>query len=154
MLVAAGQIQTVGVVGLGTMGAGIAEVFARNGFSVIAVEASQPALERGQATLRHSTDRAVKRGKLTAADQTALWDRINFSTELSALATADLVIEAIPERLELKRDLFATLDSLTPEHTILATNTSSLSVTEISVATSRPDRVVGLHFFNPAPVQN
>ena len=150
---AAGQIQTVGVVGLGTMGAGIAEVLARNGFSVIAVEASQPALERGQATLRHSTDRAVKRGKLTAADQTALWDRINFTTELSALATADLVIEAIPERLELKRDLFATLDSLTPEHTILATNTSSLSVTEISVATSRPDRVVGLHFFNPAPVQ-
>lgn len=148
-----GQIDTVGVVGLGTMGAGIAEVFARNGFSVIAIEASADALVRGQETLEHSTARAVKRGKLDEQAQAALWERITYSTDLGTLAGADLVIEAIPERLELKRELFATLDSITPPETILATNTSSLSVTEISVSTSRPDRVVGMHFFNPAPVQ-
>ena len=148
-----GRIHAVGVVGLGTMGAGIAEVFARNGFTVIAVEADAGALERGQQTLEQSTARAVKRGKLDADEQAALWARVTYSTDLQDLAAANLVVEAIPERLELKRDLFAALDQLTPPEIILATNTSSLSVTEISVSTSRPDRVVGMHFFNPAPVQ-
>lgn len=148
-----GSVTTVGVVGLGTMGAGIAEVFARHGFSVIAVETDDAGVDRGRGTIAGSTQRAVDRGKLGEADRDALIGRIEFGTDRKALAQADLVIEAIPEQLELKRELFAELDDITPEHTILASNTSSLSVTEISVATSRPDRVVGMHFFNPAPVQ-
>jgi 3-hydroxybutyryl-CoA dehydrogenase len=146
------EITTVGVVGLGTMGAGIAEVMARNGLRVHAVEIDDAALNRGRAHVAHSTRRAVARGKLTAEDAAALLDRIEYTTELDPLASADLVVEAIPERLELKRELFRKLDGICSAETIFATNTSSLSVTEISVATSRPARVVGLHFFNPAPV--
>ncbi|HXR71901.1 3-hydroxybutyryl-CoA dehydrogenase [Actinocrinis sp.] len=146
------EIATVGVVGLGTMGAGIAEVMARNGLRVHAVEIDDAGLNRGRAHVAHSTRRAVSRGKLTAEEAAALLDRIEYTTELAPLASADLVIEAIPERLELKRELFRKLDGICSAETIFATNTSSLSVTEISVATSRPSRVVGLHFFNPAPV--
>ena len=147
------ELKTVGVVGLGTMGAGIAEVFARNGLTVVGVERDQEAAERGRGHIQHSTDRAVKRGKLSVEDQQALFDRVTFATELEALADCDLVIEAVIERLELKREIFAELDKVVREDAILATNTSSLSVTEISVATQRPRRVVGMHFFNPAPVQ-
>lgn len=147
------QIATVGVVGLGTMGAGIAEVFARAGLNVVGVERDDAALEAGRGHVDTSTGRAVKRGKLTADEQAALVGRIEFTTDLAALAAADLVVEAVPERLELKRDLFGRLDGVVGAGTILATNTSSLSVTEISVAVSHPERVVGLHFFNPAPVQ-
>jgi 3-hydroxybutyryl-CoA dehydrogenase len=146
------EIATVGVVGLGTMGAGIAEVMARNGLRVYAVEIDAAALNRGRAHVAHSTRRAVARGKLTAEQAAALVSRIEYSVDLAALADADLVIEAIPERLALKRDLFQRLDGICSADTVFATNTSSLSVTEISVATSRPARVVGLHFFNPAPV--
>ena len=148
-----GSISTVGVVGLGTMGAGIAEVFARHGFDVIAVEWDEVGLQRGRDTILGSTQRAVDRGKLEESERDALVGRITFGTDRAALSVTDLVIEAIPEQLELKRELFAELDRITPEHTILASNTSSLSVTEISVATARPDRVVGMHFFNPAPIQ-
>jgi 3-hydroxybutyryl-CoA dehydrogenase len=147
------EITTVGVVGLGTMGAGIAEVCARHGYRVIAVEPDAEPLERGRASIAGSTERAVKRGKLTEAEREEILSRIAFSTALDDLATADLVVEAIPEDLDLKRDLFGRLDKITPPHAILASNTSSLSVTEIAVATSRPARVAGLHFFNPAPVQ-
>ena len=147
------ELKTVGVVGLGTMGAGIAEVFARNGLSVVGVERDEEAAERGRGHIQHSTDRAVKRGKLSVEDQQALFDRVTFATELEALADCDLVIEAVIERLELKREIFSALDKVVREDAILATNTSSLSVTEISVATQRPRRVVGMHFFNPAPVQ-
>ena len=147
------ELTTVGVVGLGTMGAGIAEVFARNGLTVIGVERDEEAAARGRGHLQHSTDRAVKRGKLSEADQQALFDRITFATDLEALAQADLVIEAVVEHLDLKREIFSALDKVVGEDAILATNTSSLSVTEISVATERPRRVVGMHFFNPAPVQ-
>ena len=143
---------TVGVVGLGTMGAGIAEVLARNGIRVYGVELDPAALNRGRAHVAHSTRRAVSKGKLSAQDAAALLDRITFTTELADLSGADLVIEAIPERLELKRGLFQKLDTICAADTVFATNTSSLSVTEISVATSRPGRVVGIHFFNPAPV--
>jgi len=147
------EIATVGVVGLGTMGAGIAEVLARNGLRVHAVEVDDAALNRGRAHVAHSTRRAIAKGKLTAEDAAALLDRIQYNTvDLADLAAADFVIEAIPERLELKRELFKRLDGICSDETIFATNTSSLSVTEISVATSRPSRVVGLHFFNPAPV--
>ena len=147
------EITTVGVVGLGTMGAGIAEVCARHGYRVIAVEPDPEPLERGRASIVGSTERAVKRGKLTEDEREEILSRIAFTTALDDLATADLVVEAIPEDLDRKRDLFGRLDKITPPHAILASNTSSLSVTEIAVATSRPARVAGLHFFNPAPVQ-
>jgi 3-hydroxybutyryl-CoA dehydrogenase len=142
----------VGVIGLGTMGAGIVEVFARNGIEVVAVESSQAGVDKGRGVLRHSTDRAVSRGKLSEAGQEALHARVRFTAELADLAECDLVIEAVPERLDLKRSIFARLDEIVKPDAVLATNTSSLSVTEISVATHNPRRVVGMHFFNPAPV--
>lgn len=146
------DFELIGVVGLGTMGAGIVEVLARNGLRVIGVEVTDEALERGRGHLTHSTDRALRRGKLTEEQRDAIFERVTFSTDLSALAEADLVVEAVPERLELKQRVLAELDRVCRPETILATNTSSLSVTEISVATHRPSRVVGVHFFNPAPV--
>ncbi|NGM13692.1 3-hydroxyacyl-CoA dehydrogenase family protein [Verrucosispora sp. CWR15] len=146
------EFTSVGVVGLGTMGAGIVEVFARNGIDVVAVEISDGALDRGRANLTGSTDRAVARGKLAEADRDALLGRVTFAVGLDALHSVDLVIEAVPEHLDLKQRLFAELDRVCKPEAILATNTSSLSVTEISVATARPNQVVGIHFFNPAPV--
>jgi 3-hydroxybutyryl-CoA dehydrogenase len=146
------EINTVGVVGLGTMGAGIVEVFARNGLEVVAVEISDAALERGRANLTGSTDRAVAKGKLAPQDRDALIARVDFQVGLGALADVDFVIEAVPEHLDLKQKIFAELDRVCKPEAILATNTSSLSVTEISVATHRPNRVIGVHFFNPAPV--
>ncbi|MGN6252275.1 MAG: 3-hydroxyacyl-CoA dehydrogenase family protein [Marmoricola sp.] len=145
---------TIGVIGLGTMGAGIVEVFARNGFEVVGVEHNPESLERGRQHLDHSTARAVRRGKLAEEDKQALFDRITFTTELADLARADLVVEAVTEQLEVKKALFSQLDQIVSDDAVLATNTSSLSVTEISTANSRPGRVVGLHFFNPAPVQD
>jgi 3-hydroxybutyryl-CoA dehydrogenase len=147
------DFQTIGVVGLGTMGAGIAEVFARNGFSVVGVELNDDTLARGRQHLDNSTARAVQRGKLSEEEQRELLGRITFTTDLGDVKDADLVIEAIVESLETKKDLFARLDGVVRDDTVLATNTSSLSVTEISTATARPGRVVGIHFFNPAPVQ-
>ncbi|TDE00577.1 3-hydroxyacyl-CoA dehydrogenase family protein [Jiangella asiatica] len=149
----AAEITRVGVVGLGTMGAGIAEVFARAGLNVVGVERDDAALAAGQGHLRSSTDRAVGRGKLTEGEQAELIGRVRFTTALDDLAGVDLVVEAVPERLDLKRELFGRLDAVVGPDAVLATNTSSLSVTAISAAVSRPERVVGLHFFNPAPVQ-
>jgi len=143
----------IGVVGLGTMGAGIAEVFARNGFDVVGVEQGDEQLERGRAHVQHSTDRAKKRGKLTADEQRAIVDKITLTTNMADLKDCQLVVEAVVERLDLKRSIFQQLDEIVAEDAVLATNTSSLSVTEISAATSRPARVVGMHFFNPATVQ-
>jgi len=134
------------------MGAGIVEVFARSGLDVVAVEVNDAALEHGRATLTGSTDRAVAKGKLSAGDRDALLGRIRFVVGLADLRDVDLVIEAVPEHLDLKRKIFAELDEICRPDTILATNTSSLSVTEISVATRRPNQVIGMHFFNPAPV--
>src|SRR5213080_678557 len=125
------EFNTVGVVGLGTMGAGIVEVFARNGLDVIAVEINESALDRGRATLTGSTDRAVVRGKLSEADRDALLGRVRFAVGLAELGAADLVVEAVPEQLDLKRKILAELDEVCKPETILATNTSSLSVTEI-----------------------
>jgi len=146
------EFTKVGVVGLGTMGAGIAEVFARNGLPVVAIERDEAAIVRGLGHIEHSTARAVARGKLTAAQQRAILERIDCETDLGALADVDLVVEAVPEHLDLKRAIFARMDEVCKPDTILATNTSSLSVTEIAVATHRPGKVIGLHFFNPAPV--
>jgi 3-hydroxybutyryl-CoA dehydrogenase len=146
------EFRQVGVVGLGTMGAGIAEVFARSGLSVVAIEADDAALTRGRNHVENSTGRAVARGKLSDDEQRRLVARIDFGTDLKLLADADLVVEAVPEHLELKRAIFSQLDGICKPEAILATNTSSLSVTEIAVATGRPGKVVGVHFFNPAPV--
>ncbi|WP_199432762.1 3-hydroxyacyl-CoA dehydrogenase family protein [Qaidamihabitans albus] len=146
------EFSTIGVVGLGTMGAGIAEVLARSGLSVVGVELDEESIARGRGHIEHSTDRALSKGKLDENDRAALLGRIRYSTSLSDLGDADLVIEAIPESLAVKADVFAQLDKITRPETILASNTSSLSVTEIGVHTSRPGKVVGMHFFNPAPV--
>ena len=146
-------IRRVGVVGLGTMGAGITEVAARHGLEVVAVEFDDDRAAQARESIEGSTQRAVTRGKLDEAERVALLDRIQFGAQLDLLADVDLVIEAIPEDLDRKRELFGKLDAITPAHAILATNTSSLSVTDIAVATSRPAQVAGMHFFNPAPVQ-
>jgi 3-hydroxybutyryl-CoA dehydrogenase len=147
------EFSTIGVIGLGTMGAGIAEVFARNGFTVVGVERNDDTLERGREHVQHSTDRARKRGKLAEGEQREIFDRISFTTSFSDVKDCDLVVEAVLESLELKEEIFQQLDGIVRADTVLATNTSSLSVTEISAATSNPGRVVGMHFFNPAPVQ-
>ena len=147
------SIKQVGVIGLGTMGAGVAEVCARNGYEVIAVEVTPEALQRGRATVEHSSARALERGKVTEAERSDLLARISYSLDVEDLRGVDLVVEAVPEDLDLKRSVFAMLDKVTRPDAILATNTSALSVTEISVSTSRPARVVGIHFFNPAPIQ-
>lgn len=147
-------IRTVAVIGLGTMGAGIAEVFARAGLAVHGIEYDDSALDRGRGILQKSTDRAVARQKLTAEEQTALLDRIEFTTDTAAgVRDADLVIEAVHEDLELKTRIFRTVDAAAPAGAILASNTSSLSVTAIAAAVADPSRVLGVHFFNPAPVQ-
>ena len=145
---------TIGVIGLGTMGAGIAEVFARNGYDVIGVEVNDAGLERGRQHLEHSTGRAVKREKMTPEQQAELLGRVTFTTSMAELSRADLIVEAVVESLELKKSVFRTLDGIARPDAVLATNTSSLSVTEISTAYSLPGRVIGVHFFNPAPVQN
>ncbi len=142
---------TIGVVGLGTMGAGIGEVFARNGFRVIGVELNDEGVERGRQHLENSTGRAVKRGKLTEEEQAELLGRISYATSLKDLTDADFVVEAVVESLETKKKIFAELESIVSPDAILATNTSSLSVTEISTANAHPGRVIGVHFFNPAP---
>ncbi|HEX2130293.1 MAG TPA: 3-hydroxybutyryl-CoA dehydrogenase [Actinophytocola sp.] len=142
----------VGVVGLGTMGAGIAEVVARTGIRVIGVELDDEGVERARGHLEHSTERALAGGKLDPAARSALLGRIDYTTRLADLADADLVIEAIPESLELKARVFRELEEVCRPDVVLASNTSSLSVTEIGVHTGRPGKVVGLHFFNPAPV--
>ena len=146
--------KTIGVVGLGTMGAGIAEVFARNGFSVIGVEQNDEGLTRGRQHLENSTARAVKREKLTEVEAADLLGRITLTTTMKDLHEADFVVEAVVESLETKKAIFAELEGIVAPEAILATNTSSLSVTEISTANAHPGRVIGVHFFNPAPVQN
>ena len=145
---------TIGVIGLGTMGAGIAEVFARNGFTVVGVEQNDEGLTRGRQHLEHSTGRAVKRGKMTEAEQAELLGHITLTTEMKELADADFVVEAVVESLGVKKEIFRELETIVSPTAVLATNTSSLSVTEISTANAHPGRVIGVHFFNPAPVQN
>ncbi|WP_462417221.1 3-hydroxyacyl-CoA dehydrogenase NAD-binding domain-containing protein [Kytococcus sp. Marseille-QA3725] len=147
------QIASVGVVGLGTMGAGIVEVFARGGLRVVGVEMTPELAERGRSLLEASTARAVQKGRLDEQGQQAVLGAVTFTSELGDLADVDLVVEAVPERMEIKQDIFARLDEVTRDDAILATNTSSLSVTEIAAGTGRRERVVGMHFFNPAPVQ-
>jgi 3-hydroxybutyryl-CoA dehydrogenase len=146
------EIRTVGVVGLGTMGAGIAQVSVQSGFETVGREVSEELSERGRATIDRYLSRGVEKGRMTQYERDAALGRLKLATELADLADCDLVIEAVLEELDLKREVFAELDRVTRPDAVLATNTSALSVAEIAEATERPDRVVGMHFFNPAPV--
>ena len=145
-------IEKVGVAGCGLMGSGIVEVSAKAGCDVVVREIDDGALAAGKARIVKSLDRAVGKGKLDGAVRDQALARITFTTSLDAFADRDLVIEAIIESLDAKNELFGYLDGVCPEETIFASNTSSLTVTDMAAATSRPDRFVGLHFFNPVPV--
>jgi 3-hydroxybutyryl-CoA dehydrogenase len=146
------EISKVGVIGCGTMGSGICEVVARAELNVTFVEVSDEAVSAGKERIARSVERAVDKSKLDRAEADGLLDRISSTTELDAVADCDLVIEAVPEHLDLKKDLFTQLDAILSDTAILATNTSSLPVIDMAVATKRPDRVIGFHFFNPAQV--
>ncbi len=146
------ELKAIGVVGAGTMGNGIAQAFAVAGFPVTMTDIGQPQLERGLKTVDASLDRLVKKEKMTAADKAAALGRIRTATDPAALTDCDLVIEAATENLELKLKLFAQVDGAAKPDALLATNTSSISITRLAAATRRPDRVIGMHFFNPVPV--
>ena len=145
------KIRQVGVLGCGLMGAGIAEVAARAGFETVVREVSEEVVEKGLEKLRGSLDKAVERGKLDAGERDKAWGRLHGVVDLGALADCDLVVEAIVENLDEKRRTFAALDAVVKEGALFASNTSSLTITQIAMATRRPDRFVGLHFFNPVP---
>jgi 3-hydroxybutyryl-CoA dehydrogenase len=145
-------ISKVGVVGCGLMGGGIAQVAAQAGYATTVVEANEALLERGLEAVRRSLDGAVERGRLPAGERDAAWARLAGAVRLEDLAGADLVIEAITENPALKRETFARLDQICAGHALLASNTSSCTITELAAATKRPTQVLGLHFFNPAPV--
>jgi 3-hydroxybutyryl-CoA dehydrogenase len=146
------EVSRVGVVGLGTMGAGIAQVCLQAGLEVVGRDVSLDLAERAHGRIDHYLGRGVEKGRLTQEDKDAALGRLTLTTELDDLAGCELAIEAAFEDLEVKRDLFAQLDRILPPPAILATNTSALSVTQIAGAAQHPERVVGLHFFNPAPV--
>ena len=145
-------IERVGIVGAGAMGSGIIEVVAKAGVPVVARDISPEAVEAGRGRVTASLDKAVDRGKLDAADRDATVGRIAWTADLADLADCDLVIEAAVENLELKRTIFAELDTVLAADAMMATNTSSIPVVDIAMATTRPERVLGVHFFNPAPV--
>ena len=146
------EIRRIGVVGAGTMGNGIAHVFARSGLPVVLAEVEQPALDRGLSTIEKNLGREVAKGKLTQADADAARARITGTLDRKALAGCDLVVEAATERFAIKQALFQELDGLLAPEAILASNTSSISITKLAATTKRPDRVIGMHFFNPVPV--
>ena len=146
------DIQTIGVIGAGTMGNGIAQACASSGIQVVMVDISEAAVQRGLAQVATSLERLVKKGKLSAEDQAAALARVRVSTDYAALLPAQLVIEAATENEALKRKILAQLDALLPAETLVATNTSSISITQLAAATQRPDRFIGMHFFNPVPM--
>ncbi len=146
------DLKTIGVVGAGTMGNGIAQAFAAAGFPVTMTDIGQPQLDRGVKTIDGSLERLVKKEKLTAADKAAVLGRIRTATDVAALKDCDLLIEAATENLEFKLKLFGELDRLAKPGALIASNTSSISITRLAAATKRPDKVIGMHFFNPVPV--
>ena len=146
------EIKNVGVVGCGLMGAGIVEACARAGYAVTVREISDEVLQKGLGRIKKSMGRGVSRGKLDQADMDAALARVTGATELADLAGSDLVIEAAVENMALKKEIFAALDQLCAPEAILSSNTSSLCVTEMASVTGRPDKVLGLHFFNPVPI--
>src|SRR6478736_1013679 len=142
----------IAVIGSGTMGSGIAQVFAQSGFSVTLQDVSPPALDRARAGIEKSLARFVEKGKLSADDRDATLGRLATAATLDALASSDYVVEAIVEDVEAKRALFARLDEIVKPEVVLASNTSSISLTLIGAATKRPDKVLGMHFMNPVPL--
>ncbi len=145
-------MKKVVVIGAGTMGAGIAQTFAVSGLQVVLKDVAQDAVERGIATIQKGLARLVSKEKLSQSDADAIMHNITGATDNSSVADADLIVEAAVENMDVKKHIFAELDSVCGPDTIFATNTSSLSITEVAAATSRPDRFLGMHFFNPAPV--
>jgi 3-hydroxybutyryl-CoA dehydrogenase len=146
------SIQRIGVIGAGTMGNGIAQVCALAGLQVVMIDVSDAAVARGIATLTGSLDRLLKKDKLSAADRDAALARVQGSTRYEDLAGVDMVIEAATENLDLKLKILKTVDGIVGESVVIATNTSSISITQLAVAVRRPERMIGLHFFNPVPV--
>jgi 3-hydroxybutyryl-CoA dehydrogenase len=146
------QIQTVGVIGAGAMGSGIAHVFARSGSDVILCDIQQEFLDKSLARIRTNLGREAAKGKLTAEEVEIAVTRIRATTDRAVLASADIAVEAASERFEVKAELFQSLDAILPATAILATNTSSISITKLAAQTKRPAQVIGMHFFNPVPV--
>jgi 3-hydroxybutyryl-CoA dehydrogenase len=145
-------VKTVGVVGAGTMGGGIAQTFAQAGFDVRLVDVAQPMLDRARRGIDGSLARLIDKGKLSAADRDAALGRLVTGTELDALSLADFVVEAIVEDIDAKKALFSALDGIVRPESVLASNTSSISITLLGAATTRPDKVLGMHFMNPVPI--
>jgi 3-hydroxybutyryl-CoA dehydrogenase len=147
------EIEEIGVLGAGIMGSGIAQVAAQSGFPVSVVDIESQALRDGMEKIRGSLERFIQKGKITQTEADETMARIKMSRDIEAgMGAVDIVIEAVPEILELKREIFRQLDRICPKRAVLATNTSSLSITKIASATNRPDKVVGMHFANPVPV--
>jgi 3-hydroxybutyryl-CoA dehydrogenase len=146
------KIETVAVLGAGTMGNGIAHVFARAGYQVILRDVEQRFVERGMETIGKNLDREVKKGKLTEAEKAVVLGRLRPVTDMGAISAADFVVEAVPEKLEIKRAVLGEADALLREEVIIASNTSSMAMTALAALTKRPERFVGMHFMNPVPV--
>lgn len=146
------SIKTVAVLGAGTMGNGIAHVFARAGFDVILRDVEERYLQRGMETIGKNLDREVKKGKLSEADKPGVLARLTAVTDLDAIAKADFVVEAVPEKIEIKRAVLIEADRLLRPGAILSSNTSSISITTLAALSKRPDRFVGMHFMNPVPI--
>jgi 3-hydroxybutyryl-CoA dehydrogenase len=145
-------IQRVGVIGAGTMGNGIAHVFARSGYSVVLCDVAQEYLEHGLATITKNLEREVAKGKISAEDKASALKKIEPVTDRARLADCDFIVEAATEKFEIKTEIFRDLDRLARPEVILASNTSSISITKLGALTKRPDKVIGMHFFNPVPV--
>ncbi len=145
-------MKKIAVIGAGTMGAGIVQVALQSGYNVVMRDLEEAALERGRGTIEKGLDRLVKKEKISAADKEEAMGRLVTATAIQSIADCDIIIEAAVENMKIKKVIFAELDKVVKEGAILATNTSSLSITEIAAATGRPDRVIGMHFFNPVPV--
>jgi 3-hydroxybutyryl-CoA dehydrogenase len=146
------EIKTVGVLGAGTMGNGIAHVFARSGFDVHLCEVEQRFLDRGLDTIKKNLERETAKQKITSEEASAALRRIHGTLDRKSLADCDFVIEAATEKFEIKRQIFADLDAILPKHVILASNTSSISITKLAAQTKRPEQIIGMHFFNPVPM--
>ncbi len=146
------DIRTIGVVGIGSMGNGIAQVASQAGFSVIVLDLDDRILEKGVKNIDKFLSRTVEKGKMTAEDKAAVMGRIKGTTRMADLSEADFIIEAAFETMDVKKQIFAELDKITRKEVVLGTNTSSLSITELATATRRPDKIVGVHFFNPVPL--